>query len=84
MEMDDGQATILVIDDDEDILKMLTDLLSKRGYITDTARTGAEAIEKMKARPFNIAALCVAAHLSRSRRRHGLTVCQLRATHCHS
>jgi DNA-binding NtrC family response regulator len=55
MEMDDDQANILVIDDDEDILKMLTDLLSKGGYATDTARTGAEAIEKMKARSFNIA-----------------------------
>lgn len=49
------QANILVIDDDEDILKMLTDLLSRSGYATDTARTGAEAIEKMKARSFNIA-----------------------------
>jgi len=55
MELGANKASILIIDDDEDIVKMIADLLSKGGYTTDTARTGAEAIEKLKARQFNLA-----------------------------
>ena len=47
-------GSILIIDDDEDILKTLSALLSDRGYATDTAKTGAEAIEKAGAKFFNL------------------------------
>ena len=49
------KTNILIIDDDEHILEMLTVLLSKEGYVTDTAKTGAEAIEKSEAKGFNLA-----------------------------
>jgi len=38
--------SILVIDDDEDFLKILTILLKREGYNIETASTGKEALEK--------------------------------------
>ena len=38
--------SILVVDDDEDFLKVLTILLKREGYIIETASTGKEALEK--------------------------------------
>ena len=38
--------SILVADDDEDFLKVLTILLKREGYIIETASTGKEALEK--------------------------------------
>ena len=38
--------SILVVDDDEDFLKVLTILLKREGYNIDTASTGKEALEK--------------------------------------
>ena len=49
------KASILIIDDDEDIQVMLTSLLTQNGYVTDTAKTGAEAIEKLSRNRFNLA-----------------------------
>jgi DNA-binding NtrC family response regulator len=49
------KANILIIDDDEDIKLMLTSLLTQNGYATDTAQSGAEAIEKLSKRRFNLA-----------------------------
>jgi len=49
------KVSILIIDDDEHILNLLTKLLSKLGYVTDTAKTGAEAVEKSKTKSFSIA-----------------------------
>ncbi len=40
---------ILVVDDEESILKLLTQVLSRNGYRIDTAGNGEEAIEKIKA-----------------------------------
>ncbi len=39
---------ILVVDDEEAILKLLTKVLSRNGYRIDTAGNGEEAIEKIK------------------------------------
>jgi DNA-binding NtrC family response regulator len=52
-------SNILVIDDDQDILEMLTLLLSRQGYAVDTAATGAEAIDKSKGGVFNLALIDV-------------------------
>ncbi len=39
---------ILVVDDEEAILKLLTKVLTRNGYRIDTAGNGEEAIEKIK------------------------------------
>ena len=39
---------ILIVDDDETILKTISLILKKNGYDVDTAKTGAEALEKCK------------------------------------
>jgi len=49
------KASILIIDDDEHILNLLTELLSEKGYVTDTAKSGAEAIDRSKAKSFDLA-----------------------------
>jgi DNA-binding NtrC family response regulator len=51
------KASILIVDDDENILKTLSALLEEKGYKTDTAKNGAEAIEKSKTNFYNIALL---------------------------
>lgn len=53
--METEKKSILIIDDEKDILNVLTMLLSGKGYVTETAMTGAEAIEKSKAKSYNIA-----------------------------
>lgn len=49
------KPSVLIIDDDDDILMTMTKLLSEAGYVTETAKTGAEAIEKSKQKFFNLA-----------------------------
>jgi DNA-binding NtrC family response regulator len=49
--------SILVVDDDQDILMVRRVLLSKKGYLVETATTGKEAIEMSDDRPFNLALL---------------------------
>jgi DNA-binding NtrC family response regulator len=49
------KPNILIIDDDEDILKTTTTLLSRKGYQTDTAKTGVDTIKKSKEKFFNLA-----------------------------
>lgn len=53
--METEKTSILIIDDDEDILKTSTAILSGKGYLTEMAKTGAEAIKKSKAKIFNLA-----------------------------
>ncbi|MFB0561382.1 MAG: response regulator [Candidatus Lokiarchaeia archaeon] len=53
--MKKGKKKILIVDDDESILKVFTRILQKQGYETDTAKTGKEALEKCKTRFFNLA-----------------------------
>ncbi len=55
----DKKESILIIDDDESACRMLSLMLGKRGYETETAGTGQEALEKVKERFFNVALLDV-------------------------
>jgi DNA-binding response OmpR family regulator len=48
---------ILVVDDEKDIVETLKDILERKGYITDTAETGKEAIEKSNREVYNLALL---------------------------
>ena len=48
---------LLIVDDDEAILRNLERILSLEGYETDTARTGREAIEKTRRNFYNLALL---------------------------
>lgn len=50
-----GKKSILVVDDDRAILKTFRDALQSEGYRVDTAETGKEAIERSKARFYNLA-----------------------------
>ena len=55
-EMDEKQS-ILIVDDDESTLKTLALIFDQKGYETETALTGREAIEKARERFFNLAFL---------------------------
>ena len=48
---------LLIVDDDDAILKSLSRILRLEGYDVDTARTGSEAIEKSKTNFYNLALL---------------------------
>jgi|Deesub1362A_J573_1020465.scaffolds.fasta_scaffold01152_10 DNA-binding response OmpR family regulator len=41
-------ATIMVVDDEEDILSLIQKILTKEGHTVITARDGKEALEKLK------------------------------------
>ena len=51
------QKAILIVDDDEIIRETLRDLLESKGHVVETAETAKEAMEKSKARNFNLALL---------------------------
>ena len=51
------KVSILIVDDDEDMLETLSDILKEKGYQTETAKTGMKAIAKAKVYPFDIALL---------------------------
>ncbi len=55
--MKESKSRVLIVDDDQAILKSLGDYLSLKGYAVDTAKTGREAIEKSKNQFFNLAVL---------------------------
>lgn len=55
--MSQRKKRILIVDDDEAVLKSIGDYLSLKGYTVDTARTGKEAIKKSKDDFFNLAIL---------------------------
>jgi DNA-binding NtrC family response regulator len=46
---------ILVVDDDEDIRRVLTEILEGEGYIVDSVGTGMEAVRKTEEKFYNIA-----------------------------
>ncbi|MEM2249617.1 MAG: response regulator [Candidatus Bathyarchaeia archaeon] len=48
-------ARILVVDDDENIRKVLTTILEEEGYIVDEAENAKKAIEKTKRKIYNLA-----------------------------
>lgn len=49
-----GNEKILIVDDEEDILKVLKFLLSREGYEVDTALTGEEALELLKKKNYDL------------------------------
>ncbi len=49
-----GKKQILIIDDEEDIVVSLKAILTRAGYETDGACFGPDAIEKAKARNFDL------------------------------
>ena len=57
VEEKDEKESILIVDDDESILRSLALILEKKGYETETAVTGREAMEKVSERFFNLAFL---------------------------
>jgi DNA-binding NtrC family response regulator len=48
------RSKILVIDDDEYILESVKEILSHAGYLVHTAKSGQEALTKLKDRVYNI------------------------------
>ena len=55
--MKQKKKRILIVDDDEAVLRSIGDYLAMKGYDVDTARTGREALEKSKKGFFNLAIL---------------------------
>lgn len=55
--MNGSKPRILVVDDDKNILETLRAALEANGYVVDTALNGQEAIQKSKAKFFNLALL---------------------------
>jgi len=53
----DRKESILIVDDDESSHRSLTLIFDRKGYETETAGTGEEAIEKAQKRFFNLALL---------------------------
>ncbi len=52
-----NEANILIVEDDANIRETLSTLLQQKGYKTDTAKNGREAIQKSKTKYFNLALL---------------------------
>jgi two-component system response regulator HydG len=50
-------ASILVVDDDVDTCRNLSDILTDLGYRVDVAHDGASALEHMRRRPYDVALL---------------------------
>ena len=48
------QASVLVVDDNEDLLETFAMILRRRGFNVDTAENGAVAVDKFKARHFDV------------------------------
>lgn len=51
----DRDARILIVDDDENIRKVLTTILEDEGYIVESASTAKKAIEKTRKKIYNLA-----------------------------
>jgi len=51
------KASILIVEDDENIRESLSTILQQKGYSTETARNGQEAIQKSQTKFFNMALL---------------------------
>ncbi|UCC57676.1 MAG: response regulator [Candidatus Bathyarchaeum sp.] len=55
--MTENKIRILIVEDDANIRETLKNILQQSGYETDTAKTGREAEQKVKARFYNLALL---------------------------
>jgi CheY-like chemotaxis protein len=53
----DNPPRILVVDDDQDICRNLTDILADLGYEVDAAHDGPSALELVRQRPYDVALL---------------------------
>lgn len=51
------KTSILIVEDDANIRETISTILQQKGYNTDTAKTGQEAIQKAKTKFFNLALL---------------------------
>jgi two-component system, OmpR family, KDP operon response regulator KdpE len=51
--MDEENKRILLIDDDVNILRVFTSILTREGYLVETAETGKAALEKLKKESFD-------------------------------
>ena len=51
------KPSVLIVEDDANIRETLSTILQQKGYNTDTAKNGKEAIQKSKAKFFNMALL---------------------------
>ncbi|MFO7753331.1 MAG: response regulator [Desulfobacteraceae bacterium] len=49
-----GKADILVVDDDQAVLKMLSLIFTRKGYVTDLANSGHEAMEKLNTNRYRL------------------------------
>ena len=56
-DLTESKPRILIVEDDENVRETLKNLLRQRGYEMDTAKTGKEAIQKSKAKYYNLALL---------------------------
>jgi len=56
-ENEEEKKSILIVDDDESTWRSLALIFGKKGYETETAETGQEAIEKAQGRFFNVVLL---------------------------
>ncbi len=55
--MTKNKASILIVEDDTNIRETLSNILQQKGYNTDTAENGHEAIQKSRTKFFNLALL---------------------------
>jgi two-component system response regulator ResD len=53
----EDKPSILIVDDDESTRRTLRLIFGRKGYETETAGTGREALEKAQERSFNLALL---------------------------
>ena len=51
------KVSILIVDDDEETLETISDILQEKGFYTETAKTGKEALAKAEKRVFNVVLL---------------------------
>jgi len=54
-----NKKRILIVDNDEAVLRNIGEYLVHKGYVVDTAKTGVEAVEKSKKVFFNVAILAI-------------------------
>jgi two-component system, NtrC family, response regulator AlgB len=50
-----GRKSILIVDDDQGILKSFKEILEPEGYSVDTAETAVDAVDKCRTHPYNLA-----------------------------
>jgi DNA-binding NtrC family response regulator len=58
-EMHQEPTSVLIIDDDETIARTFSRILQKKGYVTDIALTGQEALHKSRLKLYDVALIDV-------------------------